>query len=89
MDSGRLFVKFRQPIGLDEVNRGGVPADGEYVIRISALAVRRNSRYKDEDLRYDSSEPMRLSISIQSRELGPTTQRIVAEYHILTMSQYT
>ncbi len=82
MDSGRLFVKFRQPIGLDEVNRSGVPADGEYAIRISALAVRRNSRYKDEDLRYDSSEPMRLSISIQSRELGPTTQRIVAEYDI-------
>ncbi|MEC9096089.1 MAG: DUF1587 domain-containing protein, partial [Planctomycetota bacterium] len=82
IDAGRLLIKFRQPIGLNEVNRSGVPADGEYAIRVSALAVRRNSRYKDEDLRYDSSEPMRLSISIQSRELGPTSQRIVAEYEV-------
>ena len=28
-----------------------------------------NSRYKDEDLRFNSEEPMRLSISIDSREL--------------------
>ena len=60
----------------------GVPADGEYVIRFSAKAVRRNSRYKDADLRYNSNEPMRLSISIDSRELGATAHRIIGEYEI-------
>ena len=82
IESRRLFVKFRQPLQLPELSRSGVPADGEYAIRFSASAVRRQSRYKDEDLRYDSSQPMRLSISIQSRELGPTSQRIVGEYEI-------
>jgi len=82
INSRRLFVKFRQPLLLPELSRSGVPADGEYAIRFSAVAVRRQSRYKDEDLRYDSSQPMRLSISIQSRDLGPTSQRIVGEYEI-------
>ncbi|MAT12515.1 MAG: hypothetical protein CMM02_16090 [Rhodopirellula sp.] len=82
IDSGRLFIKFRQPLVIPDLNKSGVPADGEYAITFTACAVRRQSRYKDEDLRYDSSQPMRLSISIQSRELGPTSQSIVAEYEI-------
>ena len=82
IESGRLFTKFRQPIQLPELSKRGAPADGEYAIRFSAQGVRRQSRYKDEDLRYDSSQPMRLAISIQSRELGPTSQRIVGEYEI-------
>ena len=82
IDSGRLFIKFRQPLLIPELNKSGVPADGEYAITFTACGVRRQSRYKDEDLRYDSSQPMRLSISIQSRELGPTSQKIVAEYEI-------
>ena len=80
-DAGRLFIKFRQPLGLPLLDKKrGVPADGEYVIRFSAQAVRRKSRYKDEDLRYNSKEPMRLSISIDSRELGATAHRIIGEY---------
>ncbi len=82
-DAGRMFIKFRQPLGLRQLDkRKGVPADGEYVIRLSAQAIRRVSRYSDEDLRYDSSEPMRLSISIDSKALGGTAHRIIAEYVI-------
>ena len=82
-EAGRMFIKFRQPLGLPVLDKKrGVPADGEYVIRFSAQAVRRKSRYKDEDLRYNSDEPMRLSISIDSRELGPTSHRIIGEYEI-------
>ena len=45
-EAGRLFIKFRQPLGLRLLDRKrGVPADGEYVIRFSAKAVRRKSRY--------------------------------------------
>ena len=82
-EAGRMFIKFRQPLGLPLLDKKrGVPADGEYVIRFSAQAVRRKSRYKDEDLRYNSDEPMRLSISIDSREFGPTAHRIIGEYQI-------
>lgn len=82
-DAGRMYVKFRQPLGLPLLDKKrGVPADGEYRIRFSAKAVRRKSRYKDSDLRYDSDEPMRLSISIDSRELGGTAHRIIGEYEI-------
>jgi len=82
-EAGRLFIRFRQPLGLRLLDkRRGVPADGEYVIRFSAKAVRRKSRYKDEDLRYNSNEPMRLSISIDSRELGATAHRMIGEYVI-------
>lgn len=82
-EAGRLFIQFRQPLGLPLLDKKrGVPADGEYVIRFSAKAVRRKSRYKDEDLRYNSNEPMRLSISIDSRELGATAHRIIGEYEI-------
>ncbi len=82
-DAGRMFIKFRQPLGLRQLDkRKGVPADGEYVIRLSAQAIRRVSRYSDEDLRYDSSEPMRLSISIDSQALGGTAHRIISEHVI-------
>jgi hypothetical protein len=82
-EASRLFIKFRQPLGLQQLDKKkGVSADGEYVIRFSAQAVRRKSRYKDADLRYNSDEPMRLSISIDSRELGPTAHRIIGEYEI-------
>ncbi|MDG2221002.1 MAG: DUF1592 domain-containing protein, partial [Rubripirellula sp.] len=82
-EAGRLYIKFRQPLGLPLLDKKrGVPADGEYIIRFTATAVRRNSRYKDEDLRYNSKEPMRLSISIDSRELGATAHRIIGEYEI-------
>ncbi|MDE2679959.1 MAG: DUF1587 domain-containing protein, partial [Verrucomicrobiota bacterium] len=81
--AGRLFIKFRQPLGLPLLDKKrGVPAEGEYVIRFSAQAIRRKSRYKDEDLRYNSKEPMRLSISIDSRALGATAHRIIGEYEI-------
>ncbi len=82
-DAGRLYIKFRQPLGFPALDKKrGVPADGEYVIRFSAQAVRRKSRYKDSDLRFNSNEPMRLSISIDSRELGATAHRIIGEYEI-------
>ena len=81
--AGRMFIKFRQPLGIMQLDkRRGVPAAGEYVIRFSARAIRRKSRYKDEDLRYNSNEPMRLSVSIDSRELGATAHRIIGEYNI-------
>ena len=52
-------------------------------IRFSAQAIRRKSRYKDSKiLRYNSNEPMRLSISIDSRALGATAHRIIGEYEI-------
>ena len=82
-DAGRIFIKFRQPLGFPALDKKrGVPADGEYLIRFSAKAVRRKSRYKDSDLRYNSDEPMRLSISIDSRDLGATAHRIIGEYEI-------
>ena len=81
-EAGRLFIKFRQPLGIRGLDKRGVPASGEYLIRFSAQAVRRKSRYKDEDLRYNSNEPIRLSISIDSRQLGPTAHRIIGEYEI-------
>ena len=82
-EAARLFIKFRQPLGLPLLDKKrGVPADGQYVIRFSAQAIRRKSRYKDEDLRYNSNEPMRLSISIDSRALGATAHRIIGEYEI-------
>jgi hypothetical protein len=82
-EAARLFIKFRQPLALTRLDkRRGVPADGEYVIRFSARAHQRKSRYKDEDLRYDSDQPMRLSISVDSRELGPTAHRIIGEFEI-------
>lgn len=81
--AARLFIQFRQPLALTRLDkRRGVAADGEYVIRFRARAHQRKSRYKDEDLRYDSSQPMRLSISVDSRELGPTAHRIIGEYEI-------
>ncbi len=82
-EAGRMFIKYRQPLGLTLLDKKrGVPVDGEYVIRFTAQAVRRKSRYKDEDLRYNSNEPMRLSISIDSRELGASAHRIIGEYEI-------
>jgi len=82
-EAGRIFIKFRQPLGITRLDKKrGVPADGEYSIRFSARAIRRKSRYKDEDLRYNSGEPMRLSISIDSRALGKTAHRVIAEYEI-------
>lgn len=78
----RMTIKDRQPLGLRTLDKRKIPADGEYVIRFKALAYNRKSRYKDEDLRYDSDEPMRLSISIDSRELGATAHRIIGEYEI-------
>ena len=81
--AGRMFIKFRQPLGLMRLDkRRGVPAAGEYVIRFSARAIRRKSRYKDGDLRFNSDEPMRLSISVDSRALGATAHRIIGEYEI-------
>ena len=81
--AGRMFIKFRQPLGLMRLDkRRGVPAAGEYAIRFSARAIRRKSRYKDQDLRYNSDEPMRLSISVDSRELGATAHRIIGNYEI-------
>lgn len=78
----RMTIKDRQPLGLRTLDKSKIPADGEYVIRFKALAYNRKSRYKDEDLRYDSDEPMRLSISIDSRELGATAHRIIGEHEI-------
>jgi len=79
----RMTIKFRQPLGITALDKKrGVAADGEYIIRIRALAHQRKSRYKDEDLRYNSDEPMRLSISIDSRELGATAHRIIGEHDI-------
>ena len=50
-EAARLFIKFRQPLGLPLLDKKrGVPADGEYVIRFSAQAIRRKSRYKDSKI---------------------------------------
>ena len=46
--SRRMFIKFRQPLGIMQLDkRRGVPAAGEYVIRFSARAIRRKSRYAE------------------------------------------
>jgi len=78
----RMTIKLRQPLNLAQLRKRGVPADGEYMIRVKALAHQRKSRYKDEDLRYNSDEPMRLLISIDSRELGATAHRTIGEFEI-------
>jgi cytochrome c553 len=79
----RMTIKLRQPLGLKILDKKrGVPADGTYVIRVKALAHHRKSRYKDEDLRYNSDEPMRMSISIDNRELGATAHRTIGEFEI-------
>ena len=42
--AGRMFIKFRQPLGSTRLDKKrGVPSAGEYVIRLSARAIRRNS----------------------------------------------
>ena len=82
-DAGLRSSSSDNPLGLRLLDKKrGVPADGEYLIRFCAKAVRRKSRYKDSDLRYNSDEPMRLSISIDSRDLGATAHRIIGEYEI-------
>jgi hypothetical protein len=79
----RMTIKNRQPLGITILDKKrGVPADGEYVIRVRALAHQRKSRYKDEDLRYNSDEPMRMSISVDSRVLGATAHRVIEEFEI-------
>lgn len=79
----RMTIKYRQPLGITVLDKKqGVPADGEYLIRVKALAHQRKSRYKDEDLRYNSDEPMRMAISIDSRELGKTAHRVIGEFEI-------
>ncbi len=79
----RMTISLRQPLGISILDKKrGVPADGHYVIRTRALAHQRKSRYKDEDLRYNSDEPMRMSISIDSRELGPTAHRTIGDFEI-------
>lgn len=78
----RMTIKLRQSLNLARLRKRGVPADGEYVIRVKALAHQRKSRYKDEDLRYNSDQPMRLSISIDSREFGATAHRTIGEFEI-------
>jgi hypothetical protein len=79
----RMTIKDRQPLGISVLDKKkGVPADGEYVIRVRALAHQRKSRYRDEDLRYNSDEPMRMSISIDSRTLGATAHRVIGEFEI-------
>ena len=81
-DIARLTIKMRQPLEIARIHKAGVPADGEYVIRFKASAYNRKSRYADEHLRYNSDEPMRLAISIDSREQGPLSHRIIGEYDI-------
>ena len=44
-----MFIKFRQPLGIMQLDKRRGVRTGEYVIRFSARAIRRKSRYKDED----------------------------------------
>ncbi len=81
-DFTRIFIKDRQPLGITQLLKRRIREDGEYVIRVKARAWNRKSRYKDEDLRYNSDEAMRMSISIESKSLGKTSHRIVKEFEV-------
>lgn len=78
----RVLIKDRQPLGIGSLLKRRIREDGEYVIRIRAKAHNRKSRYADEHLRYNSDEPMRMSISIASKELGKTSHRVVKEFDV-------
>lgn len=81
-DIARVLIKDRQPLGIASLLKRRIKADGEYLIRIKAKAYNRKSRFKDEDLRYNSNEPMRMSISIASKSLGQTSQRVVKAFDV-------
>lgn len=78
----RIFIKDRQPLGIPQLLKRRIREEGEYIIRIKARAWNRKSRYKDEDLRYNSSEPMRMSISIESKSIGKTSHRVIKEFEV-------
>ncbi len=81
-DFARILIKDRQPLAIGSLLKRRIKADGEYVIRIKAKAYNRKSRFADEHLRYNSDEPMRMSISIASKILGQTSQRVVKEFDV-------
>lgn len=61
----------------------GVPADGEYVLRVTANTVRwRDHRFDLEGLGYDSSEPPRIRVLVTNRRLGVVSTRTYGEYEI-------
>ena len=61
----------------------GVPADGEYVLRVKANTVRwRDHRFDLEGLGYDSSEPPRIRVLVTNRRLGVVSTRTYGEYEI-------
>ncbi len=61
----------------------GVPADGEYVLRVKANTVRwKDHRFDLEGLGYDPSEPPRIRVLVTNRRLGVTSTRTFGEYEI-------
>lgn len=61
----------------------GVPASGEYVLRVRVNTVRwRDHRFDLEGLGYDSSEPPRIRVLVTNRRLGVVATRTFGEYEI-------
>jgi mono/diheme cytochrome c family protein len=61
----------------------GVPADGEYILRIRANTVRwRDHRFDLEELGYDPSQPPRIRVLVTNRGLGTVATRTFGEYDI-------
>ena len=61
----------------------GAPADGEYVLRVSANTVRwKDHRFDLEGLGYDPSQPPRIRILVTNRRLGIISTRTFGEYEI-------
>jgi len=61
----------------------GVPADGEYILRVRANTVRwRDHRFDLEELGYDPSQPPRIRVLVTNRRLGTVATRIFGEYDI-------
>ena len=61
----------------------GVPADGEYVLRVKANTVRwKDHRFDLEGLGYDPSEPPRIRVLVTNRRLGVVATRTFGEFEI-------
>jgi Protein of unknown function (DUF1592)/Protein of unknown function (DUF1588)/Protein of unknown function (DUF1587)/Protein of unknown function (DUF1585)/Protein of unknown function (DUF1595)/Planctomycete cytochrome C len=81
---------FKRAIVRDQFTRAyvkrkyaGVPADGEYVLRVKANTVRwKDHRFDPAGLGYDPSEPPLIRVLVTNRRLGVVATRTFGQYEI-------
>ena len=79
----RAFVRDQFTRAYVKRKYAGVPADGEYVLRVRANTVRwKEHRFDLEGLGYDPSEPPRIRVLVTNRRLGIVSTRTFGEYEI-------